>query len=167
MLHIFTDGACPSNGRKLARAAYGCVLWNLGGVTGPICISEVLPLAEPQTNQRAELRGLKRAFDEIQERGLKGPITIWTDSEYGRKAITEWGPQWRVRGWRRAQNATKPLEHLDILKPMVEWYEANQHYVLLRHIKAHSKKKEFPYTGNQLADEIAVKAVQAVQDALV
>ncbi len=160
MLHIFTDGACPSNGKKAAKAAYSVVLWNFPGLQEPLGIAEPVPPAEPQTNQRAELRGLARAFEEIQERRITVPITVWTDSEYGRKCITEWGPQWKARGWRRAQNAKKPLEHLDLLKPMIEFYEASQHFVRLQHIKAHTGRKEFPYSGNAMADWLATEAAQ-------
>jgi len=154
MLHIFTDGACSSNGSRLARAGFAVVFWNLEGLA-PFGISQALPLTEVQTNQRAELRAVHKAFEEIQERGLKGPITIWTDSEYTRKCVTEWGPQWKVRGWRRAQNAKKPLEHLDILKPMIEYFEASQHFIRLQHVSAHTNKKEFPYCGNAMADDLA------------
>lgn len=155
MLHIFTDGACPSNGKRAAKAAYSVVLWNLPGATEPLGIAELVPPTESQTNQRAELRGLARAFEEIQQRDLKTPITIWTDSEYGRKCITEWGPQWKARGWRRVANAKKPLEHLDLLKPMIEFYEASQHFIRIQHVAAHTGRTEFPYTGNAMADWLA------------
>lgn len=155
MLHVFTDGACSANGRRGARAAFAVVLWNLPGTTEPIGIAEVVPETEQQTNQRAELRGLHRAFEELQARSIRTPTTIWTDSEYGRKCITEWGPQWKARGWRRAQNAKKPLEHLDLLKPMIEWFQENQHYVRIQHVRAHTNRTEFPYCGNALADTLA------------
>lgn len=159
MLHIFTDGACSANGHKAAKAAYSVVLWNLPGLLEPLGIAEKVPQGELQTNQRAELRGMNRAFQEIQERDLKGVITIWTDSEYTRKAVTEWGPQWKARGWKRAQNAKKPLEHLDLLKPMIDFYESAQHYVLIRHVQAHTTKQGIPYDGNRLADTLATEAL--------
>jgi ribonuclease HI len=155
MLHCFTDGACPNNGKSAARAAYAVVFWNLPDTTEPIGISEHVPSNETQTNQRAELRGLWKAFQEIQERQIRVPITIWTDSEYARKCVMEWGPQWKARGWRRAQNAKKPLEHLDILQPMIEFFEQSQHFIRICHIKAHTNKKEFPYCGNAMADSLA------------
>jgi ribonuclease HI len=157
MNHIFTDGACSANGRKGARAAFAVVLWNLPETTEPIGIAECVPEHEQQTNQRAELRGLNRAFEELQTRNIRTPTTIWTDSEYGRKCILEWGPQWKARGWRRAQNAKKPLEHLDLLKPMIEWFQENQHYVRIQHVRAHTNKPEFPYTGNAMADQLATE----------
>lgn len=159
MLHIFTDGACPSNGKRAARAAYSVVLWNLPDATEPLGIAELVPESEPQTNQRAELRGVARAFEEIQTRKLKGPITIWTDSEYTRKCVMEWGPQWKARGWRRAQNAKKPLEHLDLLKPMIEYFEQSQHFIRFQHVKAHTGRKEFPYSGNEMADWLATSII--------
>lgn len=162
MLHIFTDGACPANGRSTAKAAYAVVFWNLDGQE-PFGIADRVPVSEPQTNQRAELRGMLRAFEELQQRQIRIPTTIWTDSEYTRKCVTEWGPQWKARGWRRAQNASKPLEHLDILKPMIEFFEQSQHFVRIRHVAAHSRKTEFPYCGNQLADKLAVEATNPTQ----
>ena len=158
VFHIFTDGACPSNGKKAAKAAYAVVLWGEDGLN-PIGIAECVSETEPQTNQRAELRGLKRAFQEIQERQLKGPITIWTDSEYSRKCVTEWGPQWKARDWKRAKNAKNPLEHLDLLKDMIEYYETSQHFIRIQHIAAHTGKKEFPWSGNAMADKLATDAL--------
>lgn len=158
-LYIFTDGACPNNGKGAARAAYAVVFWNLPGHSEPLGIAEPIPADEPQTNQRAELRAMARAFQEIQSRSLKGILWIYTDSEYVLKCITEWGPQWKARGWRRAQNASRPLEHLDILKPMIEFYEASQHFIKIQHIRAHTKRTEFPYCGNNLADKLAVAAL--------
>ena len=153
MNHIFTDGACTHNGYKNARASYSVVFWN---ETTPEGLAFKVPQEESQTNQRAELRGINHAFEEIQRRGIKTPTTIWTDSEYGRNCIQVWGPQWKVRGWKRA-SGSKPLEHLDLLKPMIDFYMANQHFIIIRHIKAHTNKKEFPYTGNALADSLATQ----------
>jgi ribonuclease HI len=161
MLHIFTDGACSSNGKAQAKAGFSVVFWNLPGLTGqvqePIGLAERVPESEPQTNQRAELRGMAKAFEEIQKRQLKGTITIWTDSDYVKKCVTEWGPQWKIRGWRRAANAKKPLEHLDLLKPMIEFYEQSQHFIRIQHVQAHTGKKEFPWTGNTMADRFATQ----------
>jgi ribonuclease HI len=157
MLNVFTDGACSANGRRGARAAFSVVFWDLPTEQQRLGIAERVPEQEPQTNQRAELRGLHRAFEEIQARNIRTPITIWTDSEYGKKCIMEWGPQWKARGWRRAQNASKPLEHLDLLKPMIEWFQENQHYVRIQHVRAHTNRTEFPYNGNALADQLATQ----------
>jgi ribonuclease HI len=157
MYYIFTDGACPNNGKGSAQAAYSVILWNFPDYTEPFGIAEKVPSNEPQTNQRAELRGLYRAFEEIKKLNTKQPIIIYTDSDYGRKCIMEWGPQWKARGWKRAQNSKKPIEHLDILKPMIEFYEEAQYYVRIQHIKAHTGKKEFPYCGNEMADKYATE----------
>lgn len=161
MLHIFTDGACPNNGYAAARAASAIVFWNLE--EKPFGIAEAVPLGEPQTNQRAELKAMVLAFQEIEKRGLKGPITIWTDSEQTRQCITTWGPQWKARGWKRAMNPKKPIEHLDIIKYLVNFQNENQHFIRIQHVAAHSKKTEFPWCGNQMADALAVGAVITVR----
>ncbi len=157
--YIFTDGACPNNGKKSARAAYSVVLWNLPGSSEPIGIADYVPVKEVQTNQRAELRGLYRAFEEIRTRELKGIVVIYTDSEYAIKCITEWGPCWKAYGYKRKQNPSKPIEHIDILKPMIEYYEESQHFIKIKHIRAHTGKKEFPYCGNEMADTLATELV--------
>lgn len=57
--------------------------------------------------------------------------------------MIEWGPQWKVRGWKRKAGG-KPLEHMDILPSMINWFEASQHFVRIQHIRAHTNKTEFP-----------------------
>jgi len=159
-LHIFTDGACRSNGKKGAKAAYSVVLWSL--TNDHIEIAERVPESEPQTNQRAELRGMARAFEEIQQRNLKGVIHIWTDSEYVRKCVIEWGPNWKARGWKRTNDPKKPLEHLDLLKPMIDYYQESQHFIRIQHVAAHTKQQIFPFTGNDLADRLASEALEDI-----
>jgi ribonuclease HI len=161
MYYIFTDGACSNNGRQGAKAAYAIVLWNFPDHEEPYGLADRVPQTEHKTNQRAELSALSKAFQEIQERNIKDPITIYTDSDYGRRCIMEWGPQWKARGWRRTNASKKPIEHLDLLKPMIEFYEQNQHFVRIQHIAAHTGKKEFPYTGNALADTLATSLVNS------
>ena len=162
-LIIFTDGACSANGQKGARAGYGVVLWNFPRPDEPFDIKVRLPAIEPQTNQRAELRALNRAFEEIRDHQITSPVTVWTDSEYARKCVTEWGPQWRVRGWKRKAGG-KPLEHLDLLPKMIEFFEASQHFVRIQHIKAHQKRTDFPYSGNARADALAVESLELPQE---
>ena len=154
MIHIFTDGACPSNGKIAAKAAYAVIIWNLPGYQEPIQIAEKVPRQEPQTNQRAELRAVHRAFEEIRQRGLQGKeIAIWTDSEYVRRSIIEWGPLWKEKGWKKGTN--KPISHIDLLKPMIDFYEVSKDFLRILHVDAHTKKTEFPYDGNAAVDELA------------
>ena len=159
MLHIFTDGACPSNGKgAAAKAAYAVVFWNIPGLQEPLILARQVPSSEPQTNQRAELRAIHSAFQEIQERNLQEkPAVIWTDSDYARRCITEWAPLWKARGWRKTQS-NKSIEHLDLLKPMIDFYEKHNTTLQVRHVEAHTKKTEFPYDGNAVADKAAAAA---------
>ncbi len=172
MIHIFTDGACPSNGKKCgecpsngkgnqAKAAYATILWNLPGSEAPVGIASPLPPTEPQTNQRAELRAVHQAFEEIQKRSIGNKeIVIWTDSDYVRRCITEWAPLWKARGWRKTQGS-KPIEHLDLLKPMISFYESHKKTLQIRHVEAHTGKTEFPYDGNAAADALATATVKS------
>jgi hypothetical protein len=42
---------------------------------------------------------------------------------------------------------------------MIEFYEQSQHFLIIKHIAAHTKHKEFPYCGNSMADSLATAAV--------
>jgi hypothetical protein len=44
---------------------------------------------------------------------------------------------------------------------MIDFYEQSQHFVIIRHIKAHTNKNEFPYNGNALADKLATGILDA------
>ncbi|KAG9712724.1 hypothetical protein KCU75_g24689, partial [Aureobasidium melanogenum] len=91
---IYTDGSSLGNG------AHGAVA-GVGVYFGP---KDKRNLSEPlsgtrQTNQRAELTAIQRAL-EIAPRNR--PVTIYTDSNYSIKCVTEWFVKWRANGWLNA-----------------------------------------------------------------
>ncbi len=86
---IYTDGACDPNP--------GPGGWAALLRSGPH--EKILSGSEAQTtNNRMELTAAIRALQ-----ALKSParVTLYTDSEYLKRGITEWLPAWRRRGWRR------------------------------------------------------------------
>lgn len=93
-LKVFTDGACPSNGRNGARAGIGVHFpdhpeWD---------ISE--PLLGRQTNNSAEITAATRAIQEAKRKGFKR-IEINTDSNFLKQSVEEWLPNWKRRGWKK------------------------------------------------------------------
>ena len=99
---IFCDGACFNNGRRGARAGYGVSVVRDGSEV--VAVSEPLRSEEPQTNQRAELRGLGVALQQAisMASGCATTVRIYTDSEYAINCLTKWIPGWKRAGWRRA-----------------------------------------------------------------
>ncbi|XP_076359133.1 ribonuclease H1-like, partial [Tachypleus tridentatus] len=106
LVHIYTDGACSSNGRHGARAGIG-VFW---GADHPLNVSEK-PLGR-QTNNRAE---------------------IHTDSAFLIKGITMWIKKWKRNNWKLTTGENvknrEDFEALDeVLKGLnVKWVHVRGH----------------------------------------
>ena len=99
-VEIHTDGACKGNpgpGGWGVRMQSGTHVRELfGGELGT-------------TNNRMELTAVIEAL-----KALKRPcrITLYLDSEYVRKGITEWIQGWKARGWRTASKA--PVKNVEL-----------------------------------------------------
>lgn len=141
-MYVYTDGAVSNNlkrGNPLAVGGVGVYF----GKNDERNISEKF-LEKPVTNQRAEIWAIVRALQVIlDENGneideLK--IIIFTDSMYGMNVI--------MRTW-------KAKENIDLLKKA--WALVAKFPKLeIRHIRAHTKKKDVHSQGNDMADRLAV-----------
>jgi ribonuclease HI len=158
--HIFTDGACPNNGRKGAKASYAIVFLGTEEHGSPYLeVAQAVPHTEAQTNQRAELSAIYNAIQIVQERNIwkeADKICLWTDSQYAIKCITEWGPGWQAKGWKKRDG--KPIEHLDILKPLILMRAEKGSKFTLRYVEAHQsavRSQQFPWRWNARADTLA------------
>jgi len=102
------------------------------------------------TNNRMELMGAIEGL-----RALKRPcsVTVWTDSEYVKKGMTEWLAGWKARGWRTAAKA--PVKNADLWQMLER--EAARHQVDWRWIKGHAG-----HEGNEIADQLANQAIDAM-----
>ncbi|XP_013783903.1 ribonuclease H1-like [Limulus polyphemus] len=140
LVHVYTDGACSSNGRRGARAGIG-VFW---GADHPLNVSERLP--GRQTNNRAEIHAAVRALDQAQSLGLKN-LVLYTDSAFLIKGITMWIKKWKRNGWKLTTGESvknqEDFEALDeVLKGLnVKWI----------HVRGHRG-----IHGNEAADRLAV-----------
>lgn len=142
-VQIFTDGACrgnPGPGGWGAILRYGDTEKELHG-------------AEPATtNNRMELMAAIRALE-----ALKRPcdVVLTTDSEYLRRGITEWLPQWKRRGWRTADK--QPVKNQDLWERLEK--AAATHRVDWRWIRGHTGHEE-----NERADQLANRAIDELLD---
>lgn len=82
---VYTDGACSRNGQPDAAAGYGVFFGN----NNPLNVSARLR-GVPQTNQRAELAGIKRALEILSTREDGRMYQICTDSEYAINSLNKW-----------------------------------------------------------------------------
>ncbi|HEY0201094.1 MAG TPA: ribonuclease HI, partial [Burkholderiaceae bacterium] len=89
-IEIYTDGACKGNP---GPGGWGALLRS-GNSQKELFGGEL-----DTTNNRMELTAVIEALS-----ALKRPceITLYLDSQYVRKGITEWVQGWKARGWRTA-----------------------------------------------------------------
>lgn len=99
------------------------------------------------TNNRMEL---KAAIEALQ--ALKEPchVILTTDSQYVRKGITEWMPNWKKRNWHTADR--KPVKNAELWQALDS--AAAPHKVDWQWVKGHSG-----HPGNELADALANRGI--------
>lgn len=101
MITIFTDGSSKGNP---GPGGWGAIVsttertFELGGGD------------KHTTNNRMELTAAIRALESLGE--VDDSITIYTDSQYVSKGITEWIYGWQKNNWRTA--GRKPVENQDL-----------------------------------------------------
>ena len=140
-VEIYTDGACRGNP---GAGGWG-VLLAFGGEERELYGGE-----RHTTNNRMELMAAIQAL-----KALKRPceLTLYTDSQYVRKGITEWIEQWKRRNWKTA--AKKTVKNVDL------WQELDQlasiHDIDWIWVKGHAG-----IPGNERADALANRGIDDV-----
>lgn len=139
VVKIFTDGACSGNpgpggwGVLLVQGAARKTLSGAEGLT---------------TNNRMEMTAVLMGL-----KALKVPcaVTIYSDSQYVVKGMTEWLAGWLRRGWKNAQG--KAVENKDLWEALQE--AVKPHKVKWEWVKGHAGHAE-----NELVDGLAVAAIE-------
>jgi ribonuclease HI len=138
---IYTDGACRGNP---GPGGWGAVL-SVNGHEKELSGGEL-----QTTNNRMELTAVIEALLAL-KRGVVA--AVYTDSQYVRKGITEWLPQWKARGWRTADR--KPVKNQDLWEKLER--EAARHTIEWHWVKGHSGN-----AGNERVDRLATQAIDTV-----
>ena len=86
---------------------------------------------------------------------LKRPcqVTLYLDSEYVHKGITEWIHGWKARGWRTA--AKQPVKNADLWQKLDTVVSTAGHQIDWRWVKGHNGDP-----GNERADALANQGVE-------
>jgi len=134
---IYTDGSCQGNP---GPGGWGAIL-RYGRREREISGGE-----KDTTNNRMELRAALEAL-----RALTEPcrVVLYTDSEYLKKGITLWMPNWKRRNWRRKGGK---LANVDLWMKLDE--EIARHEVHWRWVKGHAGN-----TLNERVDQLARNAI--------
>ncbi|GAA1499973.1 ribonuclease H [Streptomyces synnematoformans] len=137
------DGAASPNPGPAAWA------WVLAGPDGAVVRWEAGPLGRA-TNNVAELTALLRLLEATHP---AAPLEVRMDSTYAMRAVTDWLPGWRRRGWKTA--AGKPVANLELVRTIDDRLEGRD--VRLVHVRAHQAGGD-PY--NAAADAAAAEAAR-------
>jgi ribonuclease HI len=140
---VYTDGACRGNpgpggwGVILRRGGHERELW--GG-------------ERDTTNNRMELTAAIRALA-----ALKRPVavTVFTDSQYVLKGISEWIIGWKRNGWKTS--GKQPVKNADLWQELDKLTSA--HRVEWVWVKGHSGHAE-----NERADALANRGIDELKD---
>jgi ribonuclease HI len=101
-LKIYTDGGCSGNPGPGGWAFI---------VMGEGIIAEKWGAEKNTTNNRMELMAAISALEAIRTLS-PGQITIYTDSQYLQKGMTEWINGWKQKGWRT--RGKEPVKNQDL-----------------------------------------------------
>ena len=138
MIKIYTDGACKGNP---GVGGWGAIIMqdekNI----------ELFGGENETTNNRMELMAVIMALKEISS-NLE--LTIYTDSTYVQKGISEWIKNWKVNNWR--SSSKKPVKNKDL------WIELDE-AVGSRKINWEWVKGHAGNEGNEKADDLANQGV--------
>ncbi len=93
---IYTDGGCSGNP--------GPGGWAYVIIDGETIIDEKWGAEKNTTNNRMELSAALEGLNRVMELGIKADIfTIYTDSQYLQKGITEWITNWKKNNWKTSK----------------------------------------------------------------
>lgn len=135
---IFCDGACSGNPGPGGWAYL--LRWNGHEKTGA-------GGARHTTNNRMELSAATEALKSLQE---PCDVTVYTDSQYVVKGMTEWMAGWVRKGWRNSQG--KPVENREYWEALAA--AAKPQKVKWQWVKGHAGHEE-----NELVDQLAVAEI--------
>ena len=134
MIKVYTDGACKGNP---GQGGWGALILE-NDTTREIYGGE-----SNTTNNRMELIAVIKALELLRE---QNDITIFTDSTYVQKGISEWIINWKRNGWKSSNK--KSVKNKDL------WVELDNLNDLMS-VKWQWIKGHAGHSGNERADYLA------------
>lgn len=121
---IYTDGGCDPNP---GRGGWAAIIQINGKTT------ELSGCDPDSTNNRMELTAAIQGLKALKE---PSAVTLFTDSTYVQKGMTEWMPGWLRKNWR---GSSGPVLNVDLWKELLE--AAKPHKVTWTWVKGHSSNR--------------------------
>lgn len=149
-VELYVDGAASLNGQEGAIAGWGwCLLIN------DEKIAENSGWIDGGTNNQGELQSIIEGLCFIYEnaKNLKHPITVYSDSSYCIKGITEWIFNWKKYNWSRNSQGTSILKNKEYWQKLDEISQKLN--ITWKWVKGHTDNY-----WNNYADKLATDAVK-------
>jgi len=141
-VELYTDGACLGNPGPGGWAA----LLRFNGT------EKELSGGDPDTtNNRMEMQAV---IEGLKALSRPSTVTVYTDSQYVQKGITEWINGWKAKGWKTA--AKKPVKNVDLWLELDKTQE--RHSVTWQWVKGHAGHPE-----NERVDDLARQEAEKIQ----
>lgn len=161
-VEIYTDGSCKGNGKKHAQSAFAFQIYvndilehqhaaAIEGTTTAVTTTGATVVTK-KTNQRAELLAILEALRFVRKNfsGIicdpNNFVTVYSDSEYSIKCITEWCKNWDESDWAKKKNT-------DILRDILAIYSNLN--ISFKHVRAHTAATDKHSLRNALVDKLA------------
>lgn len=135
-INIYTDGACKGNPGK---GGWGVLIESADSKI------ELFGGEHSTTNNRMEMQAVIQGLSAIT---TPSSITVYLDSQYVQKGITEWVHGWKHRGWKTSQGS--PVKNCDLWVKLDELVSNSEHAIEWKWVKGHAG-----HPGNERADELA------------
>lgn len=137
---LYVDGACRGNPGK---GGWGVYIEYADGQTAEFCGGE-----PHTTNNRMELMA---AIEGLARTDASIPATVWTDSSYVQKGISEWIHGWKKKNWRKSDGGA--VINADLWQKLDQLSQNRS--IDWRWIKGHAG-----HAGNEKADQLANKGLE-------
>ena len=141
-IHLFTDGACSGNP---GPGGWAYILRHVDSGKE----KEAAGATRLTTSNRMELMAVISGLE-----ALRKPcaVTLFTDSVYVGKGLSQWMPKWKADGWQRREGTElKPVKNEELWKRLDELLGV--HRVVYQRVAGHSGHPE-----NERCDQLAVNA---------
>lgn len=132
---VFTDGACPNNGKDNARASYAVVFPHYPSLNTASLLDGV------QTNNRAEYTAMICAYDLASKLDKNRPIHIYSDSKL------------LVNFIKSLPRSLSGLKNVDLCERIAEIVKEGRLHIF--HVRAHTGNMDFFSYWNNEVDRLA------------
>ena len=149
-VHVYTDGA--STGSR-GPGGYGAVVFRDGKT------EEISGAEQDTTNLRMEITAACAALETVDEGHT---VTVYSDASYLVNCMRRgWYEKWRENGWLNHRKG--PVANRDLWERLLAAAQRHRE-VRWRKVKGHSRSAGKHKSGNDRADELAVRAKKEVAE---